>query len=129
MTNKQQKAVDRLKAVLDKEIAKYNADSTRVQYEIKRFEVDDNHYKVVFVVAEWGLVGDNGTAAFFLCREKVHFMIGERGGVTYIVDKVRGGITYLKFDWCFPGPMRHAAYITEKCEDKHMKWYRKHKMA
>lgn len=130
MTDKQKKAIERIKAVLIKELA--GRSTEKIEYEIKRFEIDDTYCDslgMVWVVAEWGIVGDSGTAAAILCRESVQITIGKRGGIAYIVDKLKGGIAYRRFNWHFRDPMLHAAWDAQRCEDRHMKWYKKHKTA
>lgn len=54
------------------------------KYEIKKFEVNEHEY-FVSVYAVVGMVGDEGTMAEIICRNKVHFFVGKRGGVTYPV--------------------------------------------
>ena len=52
------------------------------EYEIKEYEVKDCEY-FLSVVIETGMVGDEGTMASILCRNRVHLFIGKRGGITY----------------------------------------------
>lgn len=52
-------------------------------YEIKQYEVSDCDY-FLSVVIETGSVGDEGTLASIICRERAHLFIGKRGGITYI---------------------------------------------
>lgn len=133
MNSKQQKTVDRIKATLDKELVRRNADSDTIKYEVKTFEVDDSYFEkhgLVFVYAQWGIVGDEGTFAAAICRESVHFRIGPRGGTVYMVDKVRGGgIAYKNMDWYVRDPMRYAYLTASMCERKRREWREKHKMA
>ena len=133
MNSKQQKMVDRIKASLDKELARRNDEAHDLKYEVKTFEVDDSYFEehgIVFVYAQWGIVGDEGTLAAALCRESVHFRIGQRGGTVYMVDKVRGGgIAYKNMDWYVRDPMRYAYLTASMCERKHREWHEKHKTA
>lgn len=133
MNGKQQKIVDRIKATLDKELARRNDEAHDLKYEVKTFEVDDSYfeeYGLVFVYTQWGIVGDEGTLAAALCRESVHFRIGPRGGTVYMVDKVRGGgIAYKNMDWYVRDPMRYAYLTASMCERKHHEWREKHKTA
>lgn len=50
-------------------------------YQFKTFELVRGWGATVFVRAEVGLVGDEGTMASVLARDNFHFCIGERGGV------------------------------------------------
>jgi hypothetical protein len=51
------------------------------RYEIKIEEVEDcGHF--VSLVLEVGMVDDEGTMAEIICRNRRHFFIGKRGGVT-----------------------------------------------
>lgn len=123
MTDKQQHAIDRIRFMLDAEL-KYAGD----RYELKTWEVDDQHFDssgLVFVYVEWGLKGDEGTLASVFCREKVHISIGKRGGARYIIDKVRGyGINTkpLKLYPYAQGELSHASTVTYLTRQKHYAW-------
>lgn len=132
MNDRQQKMVDRIKTTLDKELARRNSEEHDLKYEVKTFEVDDSYFEehsLVFVYAQWGIVGDEGTLAAALCRESVHFKIGPRGGTVYMVDKVHGGIAHKKMDWYVRDPMRYAYLTASMCERRHREWREKHKTA
>ena len=58
-------------------------------YEIKQWDVKDNEWGTVTVYVEIGLVGDEGTAAEYLCRDRVQLFIGPRGAVKFPVYKRR----------------------------------------
>jgi hypothetical protein len=45
---------------------------------------NDGSTGLVFVVSEYGMIGDEGTAASMMCRDYRHFAIGSRGGVKLI---------------------------------------------
>lgn len=79
MTRAQEKALERIKALVEREL--YDD-----RYEIKRWDVDENEYFVSLVV-EYGMKGDEGTRARYTCRDRAHLFIGKRGGVTYPVTK------------------------------------------
>lgn len=51
-------------------------------YEIKQYEVTWSEY-FLSVVLEVGAVGDEGTLAAIICRDRVHLFVGKRGGITY----------------------------------------------
>ena len=50
-------------------------------YEVKIEEVQDCGHFVSFVI-EVGMFDDEGTMAEIICRNRRHFFIGKRGGVT-----------------------------------------------
>lgn len=76
------------------------------EYEMKEFTVNECKY-FVSVVAEVGMVNDEGTLASILCRNRVQLFIGERGGITYPVFK--NGKSYRK---------RFTGYFTTYMEQK-----------
>lgn len=123
MTDKQERAVKRIRFMLDAEL-KYAGD----KYELKTWEVNEDHFThsgLVFVYVEWGMKGDEGTLASVLCREKVHISIGKHGGAQYITDKVRGyGISKktLKLYPYAQGPLSYASTVTYLTRQKHYKW-------
>lgn len=57
--------------------------------EIKEYEVED-YKQFISVVAEVGMVGDEGTLASLLCRYRVHLFVGKRGGITYSATSRNG---------------------------------------
>lgn len=74
MTAAQQRVVDLLRV----EILKRHGSPDR--YEYKTFDVDDRG-SLVFVLAEVGLKGDEGTMASVFARTRRHVAIGKRDGM------------------------------------------------
>lgn len=88
MTSAQEWQVNRIKALLDKEIGDFE--------EVKRFDIDDRG-SYLYIDAEWGFKNDDGKL-LIMCRDKMSLRIGKRGSVKYMITNVRnGGITYKKF--------------------------------
>ena len=83
MTKAQEKAVERLRGMIDKDLFFGKG------YEVKKFKVwkpfDDRD--IVEVELETGKVGDEGTWAEIYCRERARLFVGVRGGVTYVTKK------------------------------------------
>lgn len=80
MTKAQGKALERIKRLVEKE---FYSD----EYEIKKWEVNENDY-FVSLILEYGMKGDEGTLAELFARDRAHLFIGKRGGVTYPVSKL-----------------------------------------
>lgn len=60
----------------------------KVQYEIKKFEVEENEY-FVSVFAEIGIVDDESNPLLQYCgRSHVHIFVGKRGGMKCPVGKI-----------------------------------------
>lgn len=78
MTNAQEKTLYRVLKMANE----FDYSRGKGEYEIKRYEVDDCEY-FISVVIETGIIGDEGTLASVLCRDRVHLFIGKRGGITY----------------------------------------------
>lgn len=79
MTREQERTVELIRKEAQKQF--FYGD----KYEFKEFDVEENEY-FVSVVAEVGLIGDEGTFAAVFCRDRVHLFVGKRGGVTYPVN-------------------------------------------
>ena len=58
--------------------------------EIKEEEVNEIGYGIVSMVIEVGEIGDEGTMAEVLCRQRAHIFIGPKGGC-YTYSKARSG--------------------------------------
>lgn len=81
MTKSQQKMVERIRKDAERMTKELHKNG-----EFKTWEIDENEYFVsVYVVV--GGVGDEGTLAGVICRERCHLFIGKRGGVTYPVSR------------------------------------------
>jgi hypothetical protein len=61
--------------------------------EIKKFEVKESELGFVSLIAEVGGVGDEGTCAEILCRERIHVFIGKNGAITYFPFSIKNGTT------------------------------------
>jgi hypothetical protein len=73
MTNMQQRVVNQIRRDAEKMHSVGN-------YEIKEWEVIDHEWGNVSVYLEIGLVGDEGTMAQYIGRDKLHIFIGPKGG-------------------------------------------------
>ena len=88
MTKAQEKAVERLRALVDK-------DCKSLSEEVKTFDVKDyDHFVSVYIVL--GYEGDEKTMAF-LARDHAHLFIGKRGGITFPVNSKKGNQYCLPF--------------------------------
>jgi len=65
------------------------------KYEFKRFEISENEY-FVNLYFETGLIGDEGTMAALICRDRVQLFIGKRGGVRYPLHNKKTGKCFSK---------------------------------
>lgn len=82
MTKAQELTIEKIK----KEIPRFDF-YDKDDYEIKKFEVEENEYFVsVYFVT--GIKNDEGTMAGVLCRKHRHCFIGKNGGI--IVPRRRG---------------------------------------
>ena len=89
MTQAQEKAVNRLRRLVDR-------DSKDLREEVKKFEVEDyDSFVSVYVVM--GYENDEGTIAF-LARDYAHLFIGKRGGVRFPI-RGKNGQNCLPFKW------------------------------
>ena len=89
MTKAQEKAIGRLRALVDK-------DCKDLSEEIKKFEVEEyEHFVSVFVVL--GYENDSGSIKF-LARDYAHLFIGKRGGARFPVTG-KNGQYCLPFHW------------------------------
>lgn len=86
MTKRQEWAIERIRREAEKHLF-HGKDKTA--YEFKEFEARDydSFVSLSFVV---GMKGDEGTMAAVLCRDRCHFFIGKRGGITYPVSVKKG---------------------------------------
>lgn len=67
------------------------------EFEIKKYEVKENEYFTSLVI-ESGLKGDEGTMARWFGRDRIHILVGKRGGIKYYDAKgtcKRGNIRLL----------------------------------
>ena len=91
MNKRQARTVERL----HREILKTFTFGGNSEYEYKEWEVYESkiteNKDFVSVVAEVGMVGDEGTMAEIFCRYRVHIFVGQRGGLTYPASNKRTG--------------------------------------
>lgn len=87
ITAKQQARIDAFhERILD---AKYG--HTKASYEIKVFEVNQlDDCPLVFLTIETGRIGDEGTMASCLCRDRRLIAIGVNGGCRLLNPKRKG---------------------------------------
>ena len=84
MTKSQEKAIERIRKLVESEI--------RDRYEIKVWEIKE-YETFVSVYVVYGLKNDEGTLAQLVCRDKAHLFVGKRGGITYPIYKKGKQIT------------------------------------
>lgn len=78
MNKAQTKAVEAIKARIVAMKSHGGAD----KYEFKTFETSDPaDTALVFLVTEYGNIGDENDMRSLMCRDRRHFAIGKRGGV------------------------------------------------
>lgn len=106
MTNAQEKALERIKKLVEKE---FYSD----QCEIKRWDMNENEYFVSLVV-EYGLKDDEGTMAEIICRDRCQLFIGKRGGITYPVSKFMKNGKFKNYEKRFEGYSILQAVIDQK---------------
>lgn len=77
MTKAQEKALNKIRKLVENQF--YND-----EYEIKKWEVEENEFFVSLVVV-YGMKNDNGTLAEVFARDHAQLFIGKKGGITYPV--------------------------------------------
>lgn len=88
MTQAQEKRIESIRKDLE-----YEFFNNHKNPEIKKFEVKELEYGSVSLIAEVGSVGDEGTCAEILCRERIHVFIGKNGAITYYPFSIKNGTT------------------------------------
>lgn len=88
MTQAQERKIEYIRKDLEYEFFKGHKNP-----EIKKFEVEELEFGSVSLVAEVGSVGDEGTCAEILCRERIHVFIGKNGAITYFPFSIKNGTT------------------------------------
>lgn len=79
MNKTQERTVERIRHdVMDA----FDLSHGKGEFELKEFRVNECEY-FVSVVAEVGMVGDEGSLASIFCRNRVHIYVGKRGAMTY----------------------------------------------
>lgn len=81
MNKAQERAVERIRTGA---FEAFDHSRGKGTYEYKQFTVNENKH-FVSVIAEVGMIGDEGTLASIVCRDRVHLFVGKRGGITYPV--------------------------------------------
>lgn len=81
MTSIQQRKVDMIKRQAENLWGSHSD-----KYEVKTFDVEEHEY-FVSVFAEVGMIGDEGTMAQYIGRDRVQVFIGPRGGMRVPVHK------------------------------------------
>lgn len=79
MTKAQERAIEKMKRSMENSLTKSE--------EVKEWTITENEY-FVSVVAVTGVKNDEGTYAFY-ARNRAHFFIGKRGGITYPVHRIK----------------------------------------
>lgn len=108
MTQAQEKAINRIRKLVEKECGE--------AYEVKKWIVSECEY-FVDVVVEYGCIGDEGTLAELIARNRAHLFIGKRGGITYYATGKRNGLSKRTF---------HGYSILEAVEHWHTERKKKH---
>jgi hypothetical protein len=86
MTQAQERRVESIRKDLEYEFFKGHKNP-----EIKKFEVEELEWGSVSLIAEVGGVGDEGTYAAIMCRERIHVFIGKNGAITYFPFSIKNG--------------------------------------
>ena len=90
MTNQQEIKVNMIRRQAENLHGNYSSD-----YEIKEWRVEENEF-FVSVIVEVGLIGDEGTMASILGRDKLQVFIGKKGGTKIPVYNRKTEKTYYK---------------------------------
>lgn len=81
MTPKQERLIEYIRKNY---VAIMHGEAYTATNELKRFEVTELGVGgIVSLVAESGLVGDEGTMAAIFARNRIHIFIGPKGGIKY----------------------------------------------
>lgn len=86
MTQAQERKVEMIKKEIEQEFFSMHRNP-----EIKKFEVEELEWGSVSLIAEVGGVGDEGTYAAIMCRERIHVFIGKNGAITYYPFSIKSG--------------------------------------
>ena len=83
MTKQQERKVNMIREQAENLHGKHSS-----EYEIKEWKVEENEF-FVSVVVEVGMIGDEGTMASIICRDRLQVFIGKRGGakIPFNTDK------------------------------------------
>jgi hypothetical protein len=76
MTNAQSRAIERIRQEAQSTL--FYGDG----YEFKRWNVTENEHFAA-VVLEVGMIGDEGTLAEAVCRDRAQLFVGKKGDITY----------------------------------------------
>lgn len=97
MNEAQERAVEMIRTGMMEE---FDLSHGAGRYELKQFVVHE-HETFVSVVAEVGMVGDEGKWSEIFCRNRVHIFIGKRGGMKYpMMKRGRWYTKRFKTLWC-----------------------------
>ena len=89
MTREQESVINAIEAyMLHRYVIGKRDDEKR--YEIKYKQVDPITENTISLVIETGLIGDEGTLAAILCRDRIHVFVGKKGGVRCYVTARSG---------------------------------------
>jgi hypothetical protein len=87
---RQTPAQNRMVAALRRRIEERHCNGRPETHEFKKFEATlCEHTGYVYVISEYGMIGDEGTMASLLCRDYRHIVIGRSGGLTLLNPKDR----------------------------------------
>ena len=86
MTQAQERRVEMIRREIEREFFPMHRNP-----EIKEFKVEELDWGSVSIVAEVGGIGDEGTYAAIMCRERIHVFIGRKGSISYYPYSIKNG--------------------------------------
>lgn len=88
LTTKQTAAIELIRS----RILSVRYGHTAAKFEIKRFEITmpKSEKGLAFVFVECGMIGDEGTLAERVCRDRRHIMVGRNGGTELLNPRKKG---------------------------------------
>lgn len=86
MTPRQQNSIERIKA----QIIRQKSLGHPEEHEFKKFEITDSDTSLVFLITEYGNIGDENDLRSLMCRDCRQFAIGRKGGITLISNHAFG---------------------------------------
>lgn len=86
MTQAQERRIEMIRREIEQEFFPMHRNP-----EIKEFKVEELDWGSVSIVAEVGGIGDEGTYAAIMCRERIHVFIGKNGAISYFPFSIKNG--------------------------------------
>ena len=86
MTRSQERRIEMIRKDIQTEFFRMHRNP-----EIKEFKVEELEWGSVSLIAEVGGIGDEGTYAQLMCRERIHIFIGKNGAISYFPYSIKNG--------------------------------------